>query len=456
MKVRTRFAPSPTGYLHIGGVRTALYAWLFAKKHHGQFILRIEDTDSERSTSAAIDAILQGLAWLGLSYDEGPYYQSHRLARYQQVLQQLLQQGKAYRCYCSKERLASLREQQLAQHKKPRYDGYCRDRKTLLPHQDYVVRFRNPQSGEVIVPDQVHGQVVFQNSELDDLIIARSDGLPTYNFTVVVDDRDMLISHVIRGDDHLNNTPRQINMLLALGATIPVYAHLPMILDSKGKKLSKRTGAANVLQYRDEGYLADALLNYLVKLGWSHGDQEIFSRQEMVTYFELNDLNKAPAAINPDKLAWLNQHYLKTDDPKQLASLLAKEMHHLNIDTHLGPDLTELVILQRERVKTLREMAEKSIYFYQAPTVDRQAIPKEIMPALKRLKQRFNECPVWTDAAIHQVLLETTNEFLLNLRKLAQPLRLIITGTHVSPPINATLHLLGKEEVLARLHRVID
>lgn len=456
MKVRTRFAPSPTGYLHIGGVRTALYAWLFAKRHHGQFILRIEDTDTERSTPAATDVILQGLDWLGLNYDEGPYFQSQRLARYQQVLDQLLYQEKAYRCYCSKERLANLREKQLAQHLKPRYDGYCRDRKAIHPHQAYVVRFRNPLAGEVIVEDHVHGRVIFQNSELDDLIIARSDGSPTYNFTVVVDDSDMLITHVIRGDDHLNNTPRQINILLALGAHVPVYAHLPMILGSDGKKLSKRTGAANILQYRDEGYLPDALLNYLVKLGWSHGDQEIFSREEMITNFSLNDLNKAPAAINLDKLMWLNQHYLKTDDPKQLAVLLAKEMHHLNINTSQGPDLTEVFILQRERVKTLNEMAEKSSYFYQAPTLDKKTIPQEVLPVLKLLKQRFHDLLVWTDEAIHQILLETANEFSLKLGKLAQPLRLIVTGTNVSPPMNTTLRLLGKDEVLARMQRVLD
>src|ERR1043165_1027697 len=250
MQVRTRFAPSPTGYLHIGGVRTALYSWLYAKKQQGQFILRIEDTDTERSTATATDVILQGLEWLGLDYDEGPIFQSHRLARYQEVLEQLLKENKAYRCYCSKERLAELREKQLAEHQKPRYDGYCRNRSAILPHQSYVVRFCNPLNGAVIVDDQVYGQVIFQNSELDDLIIARSDGSPTYNFTVVVDDNDMNITHVIRGDDHLNNTPRQINILLALGASLPVYAHLPMILGSDGKKLSKRTGAANILQYR--------------------------------------------------------------------------------------------------------------------------------------------------------------------------------------------------------------
>ncbi|WP_342220712.1 glutamate--tRNA ligase [Rickettsiella endosymbiont of Miltochrista miniata] len=456
MKVRTRFAPSPTGYLHIGGVRTALYAWLYAKKQQGQFILRIEDTDTERSTAAATDVILQGLEWLGLDYDEGPIFQSQRLARYQEILEQLLNEGKAYRCYCSKERLAELREKQLAEHQKPRYDGYCRDRTSILPNQSYVVRFRNPLSGEVVVDDQVHGLVVFQNSELDDLIIARSDGSPTYNFTVVVDDNDMHITHVIRGDDHLNNTPRQINILLALGAHLPVYAHLPMILGSDGKKLSKRTGAANILEYRDQGYLADAVLNYLVKLGWSHGDQEIFSRSEMIDYFDLTHLNKAPAAINPDKLIWLNQHYLKSDDAKQIAQLLAKEFQRLNIYTQKGPDLIDVVLLQRERVKTLTEMAEKSNYFYLAPSLDKQAISEDIVGILRVLQDRLQMLSVWTDESIHHALIETATELSLKLGKVAQPLRYVMTGSNVSPPINATLRVLGKAEVLARLKRVLD
>ena len=456
MKVRTRFAPSPTGYLHIGGVRTALYAWLYAKKQQGQFILRIEDTDTERSTAAATDVILQGMEWLGLDYDEGPIFQSQRLTRYQEVLEQLLNEGKAYRCYCSKERLAELREKQLAAHQKPRYDGYCRDRSAILPHQPYVVRFRNPLNGEVIVDDQVHGPVIFQNSELDDLIIARSDGSPTYNFTVVVDDSDMQITHVIRGDDHLNNTPRQINILLALGASLPVYAHLPMILGSDGKKLSKRTGAANILHYRNEGYLADAVLNYLVKLGWSHGDQEIFSRSEMIEYFDLDHLNKAPAAINADKLIWLNQHYLKTDDAKKIALLLAKEFQRLTISTATGPDLIDVVLLQRERVKTLNEMAENSRYFYVTPTLDKQTLSEDIVNILRVLHERFQTLNVWTDESIHNTLFQTAEELSLKLGKVAQPLRWAITGGNVSPPMNATLRVIGQQEVLARLQRILS
>ena len=457
MKVRTRFAPSPTGYLHIGGVRTALYSWLYAKKQNGEFILRIEDTDLERSTPEAVDIILEGLQWLGLSWDEGPFYQSQRLARYQAVLDQLLTEDKAYRCYCSKERLAALREEQLQQQKKPRYDGHCRDRKTVIANQPFVIRFRNPLEGEVVVADQVHGDVTFQNQELDDLIIARSDGSPTYNFTVVVDDWDMKITHVIRGDDHLNNTPRQINLLLALGAHLPIYAHVPMILGPDGKKLSKRQGAANVLEYRDEGYLADALLNYLVRLGWSHGDQEIFSREEMINFFDIADLNKSPAAINPDKLSWLNQHYLKTDDPKKITQLLEKEMQSLGINTQGkdSPDLQDVVMLQRERVKTLREMAEKSRFFYEAGFSVQQTFPDDILSALKALQAQFTQLNDWTDESLHHVLVETAAQFSLKLGKLAPALRLVVTGTSVSPPINATLRLLGKKEVLARMEKAL-
>ncbi|MES2142326.1 MAG: glutamate--tRNA ligase [Pseudomonadota bacterium] len=451
-EVRTRFAPSPTGYLHIGGVRTALYAWLYARKKQGQFILRIEDTDLERSTSEAVDIILEGLQWLGLDYDEGPYYQSARLARYKEILEKLLAEGKAYRCYCTKERLATLRTEQEQRKEKPRYDGHCRDRKAIIPNQPYVIRFRNPLTGKVVFEDQVHGEVTFKNEELDDLIIARSDGSPTYNFTVVVDDWDMKITHVIRGDDHLNNTPRQINLLLALGAPLPIYAHVPMILGSDGKKLSKRHGAANVLQYRDEGYLPDALLNYLVRLGWSHGDQEIFSRQEMIQYFDSADLNNSPAAINPEKLDWLNQHYLKTDEPEKIAVLLGKALQRLGVNTVEGPDLKDVVILQRDRVKTVNEMAEKSRFFYEAYPQEK-VFPEEILLALKALHVNFSQLEDWTDEALHRMLLETAEQFSLKLGKLAQPLRLIITGTNVSPPMNLTLRLLGKKEVLDRMEK---
>ncbi len=458
MKVRTRFAPSPTGYLHIGGVRTALYAWLYAKKHHGQFILRIEDTDTERSTQQATQVILDGLTWLGLTPDEGPYFQTQRLSRYQAILEQWLTEGKAYRCDCSKERLSNLRATQLQQHQKPRYDGHCRDKTNHPPlDQPYVIRFRNPMDGEVVVDDQVHGRVVFQNAELDDLILARSDGMPTYNFSVVIDDVDMQISHVIRGDDHLNNTPRQINLLQALGAPIPHYAHLPMILGEDGKKLSKRQGAANILAYREAGYLPQALLNYLVRLGWSHGDQELFSLQEMIALFDLDHLNKAPAAINPEKLDWLNQHYLKSIDPQQLVPLLAEKLLDQGIDIeapHL-PDLKDIILLQRERVKTITEMAEKSRFFYEKPEPV-QGLDKEILTLpLTKLNTQFLALDPWSEEGIHAALKETAQHFSLKFGQLAQPLRAMTMGPGVALPINTTLYLLGKNRVIEQINQFL-
>jgi len=329
--------------LHVGGIRTALYALLYARRHNGQFLLRIEDTDIERSTKEAIQVILDGMQWLGLNHDEKVFYQSQHMERYKQVIQRLLNDGKAYRCYCSKERLDDLREKQLAKKQKPRYDGLCRTKNPDNPDQPYVIRFKNPQNVILNFEDQVHGPITFQNSELDDLIIQRSDGTPTYNFCVVVDDMDMEITHVIRGTDHINNTPRQINILQALNAKIPIYAHVPMILGEDGKKLSKRHGAASVLQYRDDGFLPEALLNYLVRLGWSHGDQEIFSVAEMIKLFELIDINRAPSALNTEKLLWLNQHYMKTNTPKSVAKHLAWQMEKLNINPSNGPNLEEII-----------------------------------------------------------------------------------------------------------------
>jgi glutamyl-tRNA synthetase len=310
--VRTRFAPSPTGYLHIGSVRTALYAWLFARHHGGRYILRVEDTDRERSTQAAVDAILEGMAWLGLGYDEGPFYQTQRFPRYREVVDQLLAGGHAYHCYCTREELDAMRAAAQAEGRKPRYDGRCRERKAPRDGVAPVVRFRNPSSGDVVLEDRVKGRIVFANAELDDLIIARSDGTPTYNFTVVVDDADMRITHVIRGDDHVNNTPRQINMFSALGVAPPVYAHLPMIHGTDGAKLSKRHGAVNVLEYRDMGFLPQGLLNYLLRLGWSHGDQEIFSVDDMVRLFDLDKVSRAAASFDPSKLLWVNQQHMQS------------------------------------------------------------------------------------------------------------------------------------------------
>ena len=458
MTIRTRFAPSPTGYLHVGGARTALFSWLYARKHGGTFILRIEDTDLERSTAESVNAILEGMTWLGLAYDEGPFFQTHRFDRYKAVMQQMLDAGQAYHCYCSKERLETLRADQMARKEKPRYDGHCRHWGAAPPTGVApVVRFLNPQEGGVVVEDLIRGRVVFQNTELDDLIIARSDGTPTYNFTVVVDDLDMQVSHVIRGDDHLNNTPRQINMLKALSATPPVYAHVPMILGPDGARLSKRHGAVSVMQFREDGFLPEALLNYLVRLGWSHGDQEIFTLDEMVALFDVTQVHSSAAAFNPEKLLWLNQHYLKTSDPQHVAQHLSWYLGKLGIDPAAGgPPLVDVVLAQRERAKTLVEMAQNSVFFYQDfETYDDKAAAKHLKPAVEPavadLRQRLAALMPWNPEAVHQVVHATAEAHGLDLGKLAQPLRVMISGKAVSPPIDVTLALVGRERVLQRL-----
>ena len=459
MTVVTRFAPSPTGYLHIGGARTALYSWLYARKTKGKFILRIEDTDVERSTQESVQAILDAMEWLNLGYDEGPYYQTQHVRRYREVLDRMLKEGQAYRCYCSKERLENLRAEQTANKEKPRYDGHCRDRKEV-GEGSFVIRFRNPIEGAVEFDDLIRGKLTFNNAELDDLIIARSDGTPTYNFTVVVDDWDMKITHVIRGDDHINNTPRQINILRALGATPPLYAHVSMILGSDGKRLSKRHGAVSVMQYREDGFLPEALLNYLVRLGWSHGDQEIFSIQELIELFDIKGINKAPAAFNLDKLLWLNQHYLKTSDPDHVAKELAWHMQRLEIDTTQGPPLTDIIKAQRERAKTLREMAERSRYFYTDVQYNDDAVKKnltkDILPALTEIRDALVNLPTWEKDAIHQVISTTADKLELKLGKIAQPIRVAVTGDTVSPPIDLTLLLLGKDRVIERLTKALS
>lgn len=460
MKIRTRFAPSPTGYLHIGGARTALYSWLFAKANGGEFILRIEDTDVERSTQEAVDAILEGMSWLQLDYDLGPYYQTQHMDRYKAVITELLHAGKAYRCYCSKERLEKLREQQLENKQKPRYDGYCRSLTQEFPDQPYVIRFRNPEEGTVTFDDEVRGKISFENSELDDLIIARTDGMPTYNFTVVVDDMDMQITHVIRGDDHINNTPRQINILQALGAKPPIYAHVPMILGSDGKRLSKRHGAVSVLQYREDGYLPEALINYLVRLGWSHGDQEIFSKDELIKLFKLNNISRSPATFNPEKLLWINQQYIKNSDPDLIASYLQLYFKKMQIDTTPGPALVDLVIAQRDRAKTLVEMAEKSLFFYQdIQEFDQDAIKKEINETtpkiLESLHKKLESLTNWNKESIHDIIQLVATEHDLKMGKIAQPLRIAVTGGTVSPSIDTTLVLMGKEKTLERIHNFI-
>ncbi len=461
MTVTTRFAPSPTGYLHIGGARTALFCWLYARRHGGRFVLRIEDTDLERSTPEAINAILEGMSWLGLDYDEGPLYQTHRFDRYREVLERMLAEGTAYRCYCSKARLDAVRADQQARKVKPRYDGRCRD--LTEPPADAegapVIRFRQPHEGHTVVDDHVKGKVVFDNAELDDLIIARGDGTPTYNFVVVVDDMDMNISHVIRGDDHLNNSARQSNILKALGVEPPVYAHVPMILDEAGKKLSKRTGAASVMEYRDAGYLPEAVINYLVRLGWAHGDQEVFTLDEMIEHFDVGDINHSASSLNPSKLDWLNQHYMKTLPPAHVARHLAWHLGALDIDPGRGdgPDIEAVVQAQAERSKTLVEMAENSRFFYRTPEgYDEKAARKHLKGAedvLGALHDALAVVDPWTADAIHQAVTGVAEERELKMGKVAQPLRVAVAGGPVSPPIDITLELLGREATLARIEQ---
>ena len=456
MTVRTRFAPSPTGFLHIGGLRTALFCWLYARRHTGQFVLRIEDTDLERSTDEAIQQILDGLEWAGLNHDAGPFYQTKRFGRYKEVIEELLAAGKAYRCYCTKEELEAMRAAQIAGGLKPRYDGRWRDRSDARPGVAPVVRFKNPLGGEVTVDDVVHGRVVFQNSELDDLIIARSDGSPTYNFCVVVDDMDMEITHVIRGDDHLNNTPRQLNMLLALGQKPPIYAHLPMILGSDGSKLSKRHGAVSVLQYRDDGYLPEAVLNYLARLGWSHGDQEIFTIEEMIRLFDIADVNKSASAFNAEKLSWLNQQHMMRVPAARIAPLLRWHLEREGVQANDEAQLEQIVLAQRERAKTVKEMAANSVFFFRAPAAyDDKAVRKHVtaegLALLREASAQLARIEAWSAAAVHAIISGLADAKGVPLGKLAQPMRLALCGGTVSPPIDATLAVLGKAESLARL-----
>jgi len=460
MTVRTRFAPSPTGFLHIGGLRTALFCWLYARRHTGTFVLRIEDTDLERSTNEAIQQILDGMEWAGLDHDEGPFYQSKRFDRYKEVIEELLATGNAYRCYCTKEELEQLRIEQVARGEKPRYDGRWRERTDSRPGVSPVVRFKNPLAGAVVVNDVVHGQVIFQNTELDDLIIARSDGTPTYNFCVVVDDMDMEITHVIRGDDHLNNTPRQMNMLLALRRKPPIYAHLPMILGPDGAKLSKRHGAVSVLQYRDDGFLPEAVLNYLVRLGWSHGDQELFSIEEMIRLFDIADVNKSASAFNFEKLAWLNQQHMMHAPVSRMVSYLRWHLQREDVRAEDDTQLAQIVLALRERSKTLKEMAANSLFFFKAPLVyDEKAVRKHVTPdvlnVLAELSTAMVKLEVWSAPAIHALVGALAAERGLSLGKLAQPVRLAVCGGTVSPPIDATLEILGREESLARLDKAM-
>jgi len=462
--IRTRFAPSPTGYLHIGGARTALFCWAFAKKHGGTFLLRIEDTDQERSTQLSEQAILDSMAWLGLDH-EGPFFQMRRLKRYLEVAEQLISEGKAYHCYASREELDALRESQRAKGEKPRYDGRWRPenakRAGLMPPAGVqpVIRFRNPGEGEVTFNDLVKGPITVANSELDDLVIMRADGIPTYNFGVVIDDIDMEITHVIRGDDHVNNTPRQINVYRALGATLPRFAHVPMILGQDGERLSKRHGAVSVMQYREEGYLPEALLNYLARLGWSHGNEEKFSREQLVEWFDLEHISKSPARFDPEKLAWLNQQYLKETDDTRLAGLMKPFLEADGCDVKNGPPPAAVAALLKERVNTVEEMADAAVYFYRAlePPAElrQQHYTAEIKPVLADLQQRLGAID-WNRGRINETLKAVVADHKLKLPKIAMPLRVMVTGEAQTPSIDATLELIGREEVLARLARELQ
>lgn len=464
MTCRTRFAPSPTGFLHIGGARTALYCYLEARQRGGQFVLRIEDTDRERSTQAAVDAILHAMDWLGLEYDEGPIYQTDRLERYQQVAEQLVASGHAYYAYESKDELEAMRNDALENNEKPRYNGRYRDaNEAKRDDPNRVIRFKNPLDGVVAWDDKIKGRIEFSNTELDDLVIFRSDGYATYNFAVVVDDLDMGITDVIRGDDHVNNTPRQINIYKALGDFLPDFSHMPMILDPEGAKLSKRHGAANVMQYRDDGYLPHALLNYLVRLGWSHGDQEIFSKSEMLSLFKIQDVNSKASRLDPTKLNWINQHYLKTDAPEAVATHLIWHLELAGYDLNAGPNPADVVVALRDRVHTLKEMAEKAKVWYQPlneADFDEAAVAKQLTESVRVAFELFisklSALSEWTLAGVHQAFAETLSELSLGMGKVGPAVRVAITGTAVSPSIDHTVFLCGRAQALLRLTSALE
>ena len=460
MSVKTRFAPSPTGYLHIGGVRTALFNWLYARHHGGTYVLRIEDTDHERSTEEAIQVILDGLAWLQLDADEGPFFQTHRYDRYREAIAELLEQGDAYHCYCTKEELEAMRAAQLAAKQKPRYDGRCRNRTEPREGVEPVIRFRNPDEGSVVFDDHVRGRIRIANSELDDLVLMRSDGHPTYNFSVVIDDMDMAMSLVIRGEDHINNTPRQINIYRALGAEPPEYAHVPLIMGPDGARLSKRHGAVSVLHYRQEGYLPEALLNYLVRLGWSHGDQEIFSVDEMIELFDIGDVNKSASTFDIEKLTWLNQQYIKNADPERLVPELLWQLEHLGVTADAGRDLEGIVRALQERSTTMLEMAQGALFFFQDFDAYHEKAAKQhlrpvVLEPMRKVRAELAGLGEWNADSVHQVINGVADAMELKLGKVAQPIRVAVSGGPVSPPIDETLALLGRDKTLERIDSAI-
>lgn len=456
--LRVRFAPSPTGYLHVGGARTALFNWLYARHFGGSFILRIEDTDTERSTQESVDAILQGMAWLGLDWDEGPFYQTDNFPLYKQHVQKLLDEGKAYRCWCSQEELEAKREAAMAEGRKPKYDGTCRNRQDRPLDQPHVIRFRAPEGGETSFDDQIKGRITFPNAELDDLIISRTDGTPTYNFCVVIDDALMHISHVIRGDDHVNNTPRQIQLYEALGYPVPIFAHVPMILGSDKARLSKRHGATSVMAYRDMGYLPEALNNYLVRLGWSNGDDEIFSREEMVEKFDIANVGRSPSVFNPEKLNWLNAHYIKAADPSRLAELLKPHLTSRGIADMSFPDLAVVVGTLQERSQTLEEMAERALFYYQAPqTFDETALAKfekgHLTAVYATVTTRLATATAATATEFDQLFKEICAENNWKMPQVGMPLRVALSGSTQAPGIGEIITTLGITEAVARIER---
>lgn len=461
MTVVTRFPPSPTGYLHIGGARTALFSWLFARQYDGKFVLRIEDTDRERSSEESVHAIFDGMDWLGIDYDEGPYFQSQRMDRYREAIAQLLGAEKAYHCYCTKDELDAMRIEQRARGDKPRYDGRCRYKAAPRDGVQPVVRFKNPLDGDVIIDDLVKGKMIISNSELDDLIIARSDGTPTYNFTVVVDDMDMHVTHVIRGDDHVNNTPRQINILTAMDAQPPIYAHVPMILGSDGKRLSKRHGAVSVMQYRDDGYLPHALLNYLVRLGWSHGDQELFTRQQMIELFDIRNVQRGAAVFNPEKLLWLNYEYIKSATLEELRDHAHWYFTQAGINIFEQSNWKDVLHVNQERSKTLVELVERCRFFFQdISSYDKKSVKKHFTgqagEVLVELRTELGLIEPWEPENIHKCISVLAERRSIGLGKVAQPLRVAVAGTAVSPPIDVTLATIGKEKTMHRIDAAIE
>lgn len=461
MTIRTRFAPSPTGFLHIGGARTALFNWLLARRSQGTFVLRIEDTDTERSTQESIEQILEGMVWLGLDADDGPFFQMSRLERYSRVANDLIEADKAYRCFCSKEELGAMRDDQRKRGLKPRYDGRCRTRAASEEGVASVVRFKNPERGTVRVRDLIHGEVVFENEELDDLVLLRSDGVPTYNFSVVVDDSEMGITHVVRGDDHLNNTPRQLNLLDALGIAAPKYAHLPMILGDDGSRLSKRHGAMSVLAYRDAGYLSEAVLNYIARLGWSYGDQEIFSLEELQSLFALDGVNHSAASFDPMKFQWVNQQWIKRATSEMLAERLTPFLEARGFAHDTGASLLDLVDVQRDRATTLDDMADKSRFVFEAPDeYAPKAVRQHFKPGVNRVLQSLTDelesLEIWNVDSTQQAVELTAEKLELKLGKVAQPLRVAVTGDSSSPGIGHTLDLIGREKAMARLRRALE